>query len=117
MSYKCHYCGYVASKFTNYCVKCGKPRAGEFVVISKGRLKELESNQRKNSNINERTRRILVSETLLIVVSIIMMICFAISCLFYAFDWNLTCGLIFGIIGTSLLLVCLFLVWWHENHK
>ena len=20
MSYKCHYCGYVASKFTNYCV-------------------------------------------------------------------------------------------------
>lgn len=100
MSYKCQYCGYVATKVTNYCVKCGKPREAEFVVISKGRLKELESNQKKNSNINERIRRILVSEKLDTFLFFLFIISLILAALFFEFELFSLC-VIFAIISIT----------------
>jgi uncharacterized membrane protein len=74
MSYKCHYCGYVASRVTNYCVKCGKPRAGEFVVIRKDRFKELEKNQKEPSFINKKIKQIVNSEHFFVVPVVLFII-------------------------------------------
>lgn len=74
MSYKCHYCGYVASKFTNYCVNCGKPHAGEFVVIRKDRFKELEKNQKEPSFINKKIKQIVNSEHFFVVPVVLFII-------------------------------------------